>query len=535
MSKRPGENMNDATAFDSPASKRVRIKDVDDVSAAPITPVIRPPSPADETNGTTKHDHKEEEEEEHEYIVAPQHRRKAQQIDSDIYLDTITPTHLDFDFQKICSVSLSTQNIYCCLVCGKYFQGRGRSSHAFRHSVDSDHHVFMNLSDEGRLGVWVLPEGYEVKRCAGVIGDIRRVADPRYTKDDVRNIDAIPETNAVPKDLSGKSYLPGFVGLNNIKANDYVNVILQLLTHAPPIRNFFLLSPQITNGLPGALGALTRKIWNRHAFKGHISPHEILQVIGVESKKRFTLLEQKDPMEFLGWILNALHTGLGGTKKKPSIITKTFQGRVQVETQTIAAESTGSRVVFKADKKATTMTQTPFLFLTLDLPPTPLFQSSIEKNIIPQIPLTDLLKKYDGSTEQVSEGGVRRYRLLEVGWYLVLGVKRFTKNGMGEVERNPTIITLPPSLSLNLAPYLAPSSSSDSQPVIFDLLANIYNTSVPDEDGNEKSVWSIQLREGRAGDVKGRWWECGDLRVEEVRRELLGLREGCLQVWERRR
>ncbi|BFZ61314.1 Ubiquitin carboxyl-terminal hydrolase 10 [Saitoella coloradoensis] len=529
MSKRPGEDIDDATAFHSPASKRVRMQDADDVSAAPIAPVIRPPSPADETNGNTKHDQKEED----EYIVAPQHRRKALQIDSDIYLDTITPSHLDFDFQKICSISLSTQNIYCCLVCGKYFQGRGRSSHAFRHSVDADHHVFMNLSDEGGLGVWVLPEGYEVKRSAGVIGDIRRVVDPRYTKDDVRNIDAIPDPNAVPKDLSGKSYLPGFVGLNNIKANDYVNVILQLLTHTPPIRNFFLLSPQITTGLPGALGALTRKVWNRHAFKGHISPHEILQVIGVESKKRYTLLEQKDPIEFLGWILNALHTGLGGTKKTPTIITKTFQGRVQVETQAIAAESTGSRVVFKADKKATTMTQTPFLFLTLDLPPTPLFQSSIEKNIIPQIPLTELLKKYDGSTEQVFEGGVRRYRLLEVGRYLVLGVKRFTKNGMGEVERNPTIITLPPSLTLNLSPYLP--ASPNQEPVIFDLLANIYNTSVPDEDGNEKSVWSIQLRESKAGDVKGRWWECGDLRVEEVRRELLGLREGCLQVWERRR
>ena len=30
---------------------------------------------------------------------------------------------LDFDFEKLCSVSLSHINVYACLVCGKYFQG----------------------------------------------------------------------------------------------------------------------------------------------------------------------------------------------------------------------------------------------------------------------------------------------------------------------------------------------------------------------------------------------------------------------------
>ena len=31
---------------------------------------------------------------------------------------------LDFDFEKLCSVSLSHINVYACLVCGKYFQGK---------------------------------------------------------------------------------------------------------------------------------------------------------------------------------------------------------------------------------------------------------------------------------------------------------------------------------------------------------------------------------------------------------------------------
>jgi len=64
---------------------------------------------------------------------------------SDLYLDTVNRAVLDFDFEKVCSVSLSNINIYGCLVCGKYFQGRSRLTPAFAHSIHDDHHVFMNL------------------------------------------------------------------------------------------------------------------------------------------------------------------------------------------------------------------------------------------------------------------------------------------------------------------------------------------------------------------------------------------------------
>lgn len=45
--------------------------------------------------------------------------------------------------------------------------------------------------------------------------------------------------------------------------------------------------------------------------------------------------------------------------------------------------------------------QIPFLFLALDLPPAPLYQDEAEKNIIPQVPLTTILQKYDGKQVQV--------------------------------------------------------------------------------------------------------------------------------------
>lgn len=45
---------------------------------------------------------------------------------SGLFLDTINRGRLEFDFEKVCSVSLSNLNVYACLVCGKYYKGEGQ-------------------------------------------------------------------------------------------------------------------------------------------------------------------------------------------------------------------------------------------------------------------------------------------------------------------------------------------------------------------------------------------------------------------------
>lgn len=82
---------------------------------------------------------------------------------------------LDFDFEKFCSVSLSNLNVYACLVCGKYFQGRGQKSHAYTHSLEAGHHVYINLRTEK---VYCLPDGYEINDPS--LDDIRHVLNPRF-------------------------------------------------------------------------------------------------------------------------------------------------------------------------------------------------------------------------------------------------------------------------------------------------------------------------------------------------------------------
>jgi hypothetical protein len=69
------------------------------------------------------------------------------------YLDTINRHVLDFDFEKLCSVSLSRINVYACLVCGKYFQGTSPCSGAVSlSSPQSDlrkTYVFLQAEDKG--------------------------------------------------------------------------------------------------------------------------------------------------------------------------------------------------------------------------------------------------------------------------------------------------------------------------------------------------------------------------------------------------
>lgn len=87
-------------------------------------------------------------------------------------------------------------------------------------------------------------------------------------------------------------------------------------------------------------------------------------------------------------------------------------------------------------------THSPFLFLAIDLPAPPLFQDSVEKNIIPQVPISAVLAKYDGKTTQETGGVLRRFKLTRLPPFLILHIKRFTKNSFVE-EKNPTIVNFP--------------------------------------------------------------------------------------------
>lgn len=553
MAKRAAEEPLEV-ASDSPASKKVRVQEVQDEDLPPPPP----PPPEDEhgsrngvANGngtatpdiadaaTARHAELEEaealDEDDDEYdepaISSRQHAPAAGF--SDLYLDTIARDRLDFDFEKLCSVTLSNINVYACLVCGKYYTGRGTKTPAYFHALEVGHHVYINMETKK---VYVLPEGYEVQSKS--LDDIKVVVDPRFTPEEVKTLDRRKEP---AWDLAGKKYTPGFVGLNNIKANDYLNVVVQALAHVPALRNFFMLEELSSRPeLAKRFSTLVRKIWNPKAFKSHVSPHELIQNISLRSGKRFSLTEQADPVDFLSWFLNNLHLSVGGSKTKPhsSLIQRFFQGSLRVESQTITARAdAGDRLRF--EDAAIKSQSTPFTILTLDLPPAPLFQDDTDRNIIPQVPLTTILQKYNGVAAQERMNVRMRYRLLHpLPPYLVMHIKRFQANKFLQSQRNPTIVTFNPR-ALDLSPYVEPNPQVHQMgdPIVYDLVANITYEGVKVRDDSvegeaERKVWKVQVKEG--GESQ-QWWEMQDLFVDKVNADLLATKESYVMVWERRK
>lgn len=540
--------------------------------------------------------------------------------EQDIYLDTVNRSALDFDFEKQCSVSLANVNVYACLVCGKYFQGRGPKSFAYLHSINDSHRVFIHLQT---AQVYILPDNYRVQDPS--LNDIKYLLSPTYSELHIRQLDA-PDAR-ISRDLRGNAYLPGFVGLNNIGANDYISVVLQVLAHVKPLRNFFLRgspvpakgkskidedgkdladSPILSSSseLVRRFALLMRKIWNPRNSKAQVSPHEFLQEVVNVSNGRFSITKQGDPIEFMGWLLNKLHTDLGGGGKKQrrSIVSDCFMGDVRVESQKVfvrsgieldnlddealakldsdgrkesGQEDALGNAKFNIDREVS-VTKSSFFFLTVDLPPLPVFQDVIERNIIPQVPLANVLAKYDGITFQEARGLIRRFKTLRLPPFVVLHFKRFTKNNFIE-ERNRTIVNFPVK-GFSMADYVEDPSMTPMS-TTYDLLANItldatagtvrdncawksqVHTAIDGQPIGTQEERKSRLREqrrtarreerrrlGESSDVdddqqdddggppneEEKWFSIQDLIVEPIDSQLLFLGESYIQIWARR-
>lgn len=195
-----------------------------------------------------------------------------------------------------------------------------------------------------------------------------------------------------------------------------------------------------------------------------MSPQELIQTITVESKRKFSIGIKCEALELLMWLLASLQKGLDKKTKplahEPSVIYEPFQGVVEVTTQTKKLVSSFEEQKFleKAEdeivKEATKtsdgwvkkINEVPFTFLSLDIPPCPLFRDAHGGLVIPQVPLFQLLQKFDGETwtDQITnEAHIRKqYRIKKLPRYLILHLVRFTKNNF-YLEKNPTIVTFP--------------------------------------------------------------------------------------------
>ncbi|KAJ4783549.1 Ubiquitin C-terminal hydrolases superfamily protein [Rhynchospora pubera] len=533
-SRKRRQSESDEPSDEAPAAsanpKRQRLSDEN--GGAPLELSEHIDQEGEKSNGGAVNEENGEEdddEEEDRQVVARGNRHVEIRRDCP-YLDTVNRQVLDFDFEKFCSISLSNLNVYACLVCGKYFQGRGLKSHAYTHSLEAGHHVFINLQTEK---VYCLPDGYEINDPS--LDDIRHVLNPRFMREQVAHLD---QNKQWSRALDGSNYLPGMVGLNNIKETDFVNVTIQSLMRVTPLRNFFLIPENYEHSkspLVHRFGELTRKIWHARNFKGQVSPHEFLQAVMKASNKRFQIGVQSDPVEFMSWLLNTLHSNLKSSKRKnKSIIYDCFQGELEVvkeiprrhlvENKENGSEENNNRAA--NEEVVTETSRVPFLMLGLDLPPPPLFKDAMEKNIIPQIPLFNILTKFDGETvtEVVRPCIARmRYRVIRLPKYLILHMRRFTKNNFF-IEKNPTIVNFPVK-NLELKDYIPLPMPKGNEKLRskYDLIANIVHDGKPGEGCYRVFVQRKSEEQ---------WYEMQDLHVTETLPQIVALSETYMQIYE---
>ena len=361
---------------------------------------------------------------------------------------------------------------------------------------------------------------------------------PTFTKDEIRSLDT---NSKLCRAFDGTTYLSGIVGVNNIKANDYCNVILQALSHVSHLRNYFLdernydrlVHKHSLNAiLTQRFGELLRKLWNPRNFKAHVSPHEMLQAVVLCSKKQFTITKQGDPISFLSWFLNTLHQCLKSSKTDHnSMINRCFQGSMRVfSRKVLPIDKTYDEKLqlMLEDEYKESCEQINYLYLTLDLPPTPLFKDEFQENIIPQVALQTILNKFDGVSEKeystYKESQLKRFELIKLPRYLILYIKRFTKNTFF-VEKNPMIVNFQIK-DLDLTEYLSEEVRAEHPRPVYDLIANIIHEGTSKDS---KGIYKLHiLHEG-----SGKWFELQDLHVIEVLPQMITLAESYIQIWKR--
>ncbi|CAI5757492.1 unnamed protein product [Candida verbasci] len=336
---------------------------------------------------------------------------KKQKRDNDITSD-IDRSVLNFDLEKICSVKLTSNNIYCCLKCGKFFEGRSNSSPAYNHFIQTFHSKYLNLTTKK---FYTLPEKNEIETTIG-LQDIIENLEPRYKKEDIETLPRISF------DLNDKKYMVGYVGLHNVNNSDYLNVIIQMFAHVKPIRDYYLLYESETNNLENKLALLIKKIWSPLLFKSQVSPVELVNSL----KKDFHHL----PKQFLVWLLNKGH------------FQNTFQGSIEITTIPIDSHELNNKVEFIRVDNKKKLVESKFWLLSLNVPLNTLHENN------KRVDLQDLMIKYSGEEVQ-EEKCIKIYKITKLPKYLIISFEK---------SQNSAIVNFPETLKVNSSNYQLISS-----------------------------------------------------------------------------
>ena len=212
-----------------------------------------------------------------------------------------------------------------------------------------------------------------------------------------------------------------------------------------------------------------------------------------------------------------------------------FQGVVEVttvrpksETQPDPEDSSQTITVVHDEVE---VARVPFYYLSLDLPPMPLFKENDGQSFLPQVPIMTLLQKYDGRTERVLPTGERkRYSLVKLPPYLVVHIRRFTNNNWF-LEKNSTIVNFP-LRHLDLRSCVHPDAAAANPETRYDLVAMMRHDGEPVEAKTARTRGNSNFVTAYARSTAGQWFEMQDLVVRETLPGLLVVSEAYIQIYE---
>ena len=508
------------------------------------------------------------------------------------YISTINKTMLDFDQEKVCSVSLKDNNIYSCLVCGKYFHGKGKTTPCYIHSLSEQHHLFINLETRD---IYCLPDDYELtdefidseKKTDNILFQIKQNLLPEYTKREIKLIDII--SSNFYTSLGGDAFLPGFLGLGFVKNCQYFNVVIQSLSHLKKFRNFFLeYNRKIDNRddaieiFVNKLSEIIKKLWNYSSYKTHIDQRECLQLLEKASNKKFlmsninndisisngtksnninnfdlnngntgndiivngnynsitvnhesTVKYHNDIIEFLSWILNTLKIFLS-KKKLENIIEEYFQGVVQVETYTFLKEADANKNLKPGESLKILdgvnyiYTKKKVKFLYLTMD-------------LPMVPL------FKDSQEKIAIPQINIYELFKK-----YNGEKFTEDPTRAQRKKFKILSLPKYLILIFKRFENNSFFMEKNPTIVNFplenlvveehgLSSIKNNLKENKEKKYSLVSNI-IHDGKPGDANFRvqiknkerneWYEIQDIHVQKILAESVAVCESYIHFYE---
>ena len=310
---------------------------------------------------------------------------------------------LRFDDDLKCCATLSRENLYVCLTCGRCYSNTGKKSPLMEHFFKDFHTLVLRMSD---LKAVLLPDMTEVSDTS-FIRDVIFTARPHYSAETIAQVkDKMKDDVAGCHLLESRKPAPGRAA------------VIRMLGSVEPIRDFFL-THDFDASLVKEFSSFMKQLFNPFSGRNSVCISNLLRM----------LPDNDDPLFCLSYLLTELNKELG----EPNVLNNI---RIGLAVDTAKDESTNW------DKKVSDVWMLP-----LDIQDSPLYRDGLEKEqVIPRVKIEDLTKRYDGSTITTTSlhGKVisRKYDVVRRPEYLILTLNRVRLNEFNK-EKSPAHIILP--------------------------------------------------------------------------------------------